>query len=71
MPAYVNENHKVVCFFKPGSKFDARYATLGFTDAAHLDDETMWPTEYAVTGMPTAVAATIDKLLRKAVATAD
>ncbi len=71
MPAYVDENDKVVCFFKPGSKFEARYATLGFTDSAHLDDGTMWPTEYAVTGMSTAVAATIDKLLRKAVATAD
>lgn len=67
MPAYVDENGKVVCFFKPASKFGARYSTLGFTDEAHLDDQTMWATEFAVTGISTAVAATIDKLLREAV----
>ena len=67
MPAYVDENAKVVCFFKPASKFGARYATLGFTDAAHLDDGDMWATEYAVTSMSADVASTIEKLLRKAV----
>jgi uncharacterized protein YdhG (YjbR/CyaY superfamily) len=67
MPAYVDEDGKVVCFFKPASKFGARYATLGFNDVAHLDDGTMWPTEYAVTGMSATVAATIDKIVRKAV----
>ena len=67
MPAYVDENGKVVCFFKPASKFGARYATLGFSDVAHLDDGLMWPTEYAVTGMSAAIAANIDKLVRKAV----
>ena len=67
MPAYVDENGKVVCFFKAASKFGARYATLGFNDAAALDDGDMWPTEYAVTTMSTAVATTITELVRKAV----
>ena len=71
MPAYADENGKVVCFFKPGVKFGARYATLGFTDAAHLDEGTMWPTEFAVTGMSATVATTIDQLVRKAVARAE
>ena len=70
MPAYADENGKVVCFFKPALKFGARYATLGFTDAAQLDEGTIWPTEYAVTGMSATVAATIDTLVRKAVAAA-
>ena len=67
MPAYVDDNAKVVCFFKPASKFGARYATLGFNDVAQLDDGDLWPTEYAVTRMSTAVAATIEELVRKAV----
>ena len=67
MPAYVDENAKVVCFFKPASKFGARYATLGFNDAARLDDGDMWPTEYAVTSMSAGVATSIEKLLQRAV----
>jgi uncharacterized protein YdhG (YjbR/CyaY superfamily) len=67
MPAYVDENGKVVCFFKPASKFGARYATLGFNDVARLDDGDMWPTEYALTTMSATVAATVEALLRKAV----
>jgi uncharacterized protein YdhG (YjbR/CyaY superfamily) len=67
MPAYVDENGKVICFFKPASKFGARYATLGFNDVARLDDGDMWPTEYAVTSMSAAVATTIETLVRKAV----
>jgi uncharacterized protein YdhG (YjbR/CyaY superfamily) len=67
MPAYVDENGKVVCFFKPASKFGARYATLGFNDVARLDDGNMWPTEYAVTSVSGAVATTIETLVRRAV----
>ncbi len=67
MPADVDQNGKVGRFFKPAVKFGARYATLGFNDVALLDDGMMWPTEYAVTGMSAAVAASIDKLVRKAV----
>jgi uncharacterized protein YdhG (YjbR/CyaY superfamily) len=67
MPAYVDENGKVVCFFKPASKFGARYATFGFTDVARLDDGDMWPTEYALTSASAQVATTIQTLMRKAV----
>jgi uncharacterized protein YdhG (YjbR/CyaY superfamily) len=44
MPAYVNKDGKVVCYFQSAQKFDARYATLGFNDAANLDEGAMWPT---------------------------
>ncbi len=69
MPAYVHEDGKVVCFFKPASKFGARYATLGFNDVAKLDDGDLWPTEYAVTSVSTSVTSTLEKLLKKAVGT--
>ena len=49
MPAYANKDGKVVCFFQSAQKFNSRYATLGFNDAANLDDGTMWPTAYALT----------------------
>ena len=71
MPAYVDGRDKVLCFFKPASKFGARYATLGFNDVARLDDGNIWPTEYAVTGMSGTVATTIEKLLHKAAGPSD
>jgi uncharacterized protein YdhG (YjbR/CyaY superfamily) len=49
MPAYANEAGKVVCFFKPRSKFKVRYSTFEFEQAANLDDGAIWPTGYAVT----------------------
>ncbi len=49
MPAYANENGKIVLFFKDAGKFKSRYATLGFEEAANLDDGPMWPTSYALT----------------------
>ncbi len=49
MPAYARDG-KVVCFYQCAQKFNARYATLGFTDQAHLDDGALWPTTFAVTG---------------------
>lgn len=67
MPAYVDENGKAVCFFKAASKFGVRYSTLGFNDAAHLDEGTLWPTEYAVTALSADVTATVAALLRRAV----
>ena len=70
MPAYVDENAKVVCFFKPATKFGVRYATIGFTDVAQLDDGDLWPTEYAVTTMSPTVSTTIARLLRTAVGAA-
>jgi uncharacterized protein YdhG (YjbR/CyaY superfamily) len=67
MPAYANEDGKVVCFFKAAAKFGARYATLGFNDAAHLDDGDVWPTEYAVTKLPDAEVKKLEKLVKRAV----
>src|SRR5918992_4002932 len=44
MPAYANKDGKVVCFFQSAQKFNARYATFGFSDKANLDEGAMWPT---------------------------
>ncbi|WMX48558.1 DUF1801 domain-containing protein [Streptomyces roseicoloratus] len=65
MPAYAKDG-KVLCFFKPASKFKARYATLGFSDVAALDDGVMWATEFAVTGLGPAVEERIATLLKTA-----
>jgi len=51
MPAYANEAGKVVCFYKPKSKFKVRYSTFEFDQAAKLDDGLIWPTAYAVTDL--------------------
>ena len=67
MPAYVDADGKVVCFFKPAVKFGARYATVGFSDVARLDEGDLWPTEYAVTSTSERVTATLTGLVRKAV----
>lgn len=67
MPAYANEEGKVICFFKNASKFNARYATIGFSDVAKLDEGKMWPTEYAVTELTTAEETRIIELIKKAV----
>ena len=67
MPAYANADGKVVCFFKSAEKFKDRYATLGFNDAAQLDDGVMWATSYALTKLTDAEEAKISKLVKKAV----
>ena len=66
MPAYARDG-KIVCFFQPAQKFKTRYATLGFNDAARLDEGTMWPVAYALTKMTGADEARIGALVRKAV----
>lgn len=66
MPAYAKDG-KVVCFFQSGQKFDTRYCTLGFNDAAKLDDCSMWPTSFAITEMNADVEARILDLVKKAV----
>jgi len=66
MPAYAKDGD-VVCFFQSARKFKMRYATLGFSDKANLDDGMMWPTAFAVTKMTAEVESTIGKLVRKAV----
>ena len=66
MPAYAKDG-KVVCFFKAASKFKSRYATLGFSDEAQLDDGTMWPTDFALKELTAADEARIAALVKKAV----
>ncbi len=66
MPAYANKDGKVVCFFQNADKFKARYATLGFNDAAHLDEGVMWPTAYALKQLTPAEEARIAALVKKA-----
>jgi uncharacterized protein YdhG (YjbR/CyaY superfamily) len=66
MPAYARENGKVVCWFKSAAKFKTRYATMGFSDQAALDDGALWPTEYAVTALGAAEVATVTALVERA-----
>jgi uncharacterized protein YdhG (YjbR/CyaY superfamily) len=66
MPAYAKDG-KVVCFFKPAEKFKARYATLGFSDKANLDEGAMWPTEFAVKELTAAAERQIRALVEQAV----
>jgi uncharacterized protein YdhG (YjbR/CyaY superfamily) len=66
MPAYANEDGKIVCFFQSADKFKARYATFGFNDAALLDDGTMWPTSFALRDLTAADEAKLRKLVKKA-----
>ncbi|GAB2746257.1 iron chaperone [Streptomyces bullii] len=66
MPAYALDG-KVVCFFQSAAKFKARYATLGFNDAAKLDDGAMWPTAFALTEVTADVEARIAALVKQAV----
>jgi uncharacterized protein YdhG (YjbR/CyaY superfamily) len=66
MPAYANEDGKVVCFFTPAAKFKERYATFGFSADAHLDEGTMWPTSWALTELTPADEARIAALVKKA-----
>ena len=67
MPAYADADGKVVCFFRNASKFKTRYATLGFSDKANLDDGSMWPTDYAVADLTKADEQRIADLVKKAV----
>jgi uncharacterized protein YdhG (YjbR/CyaY superfamily) len=67
MPAYANEAGKVVCFFKSAAKFKSRYATLGFEEAANLDDGAMWPTSFAVKELTPKEEAKIAALVKRAV----
>jgi len=66
MPAYA-KGGDVVCFFQSASKFKARYATIGFSVHANLDDGEMWPTSFALKTLTTADEAKIAKLVKKAV----
>ncbi len=65
MPAY-SKDGKIVCFFKPASKFKERYATFGFEQKANLDEGSMWPTAYALTELTAADEERIAALVKKA-----
>ncbi|HEX6140579.1 MAG TPA: DUF1801 domain-containing protein [Candidatus Limnocylindria bacterium] len=64
MPAYARDG-KVVCFFKPASKFKERYATFGFEAGARLDQGTMWPTSWAMTGLTAADGKALAELVKR------
>jgi uncharacterized protein YdhG (YjbR/CyaY superfamily) len=66
MPAYANKDGKNVCFFQSAQKFKTRYATLGFSDAAKLDDGEMWAVAYALKKLTAAEEARIGALVKKA-----
>ena len=66
MPAYARDG-KVVCFFQSAQKFNTRYATLGFSDEANLDEGAMWPSAFAVKELNPADEARIGALVKKAV----
>lgn len=66
MPAYARDG-KVVCFFQSAQKFNTRYATLGFSDTATLDEGVMWPTAFALMEMTAAEESRISALVKKAV----
>jgi uncharacterized protein YdhG (YjbR/CyaY superfamily) len=67
MPAYANQDGKIVCFFQTAQKFNTRYSTFGFNDVAKLDEGAMWPVAFALTELTAAGEAKISALVKKAV----
>lgn len=65
-PAYAKDG-KVICFFQGAYKYNTRYATFGFSDDANLEEGTMWPTAFALTGLSEGDGAVIGALVKKAV----
>jgi uncharacterized protein YdhG (YjbR/CyaY superfamily) len=66
MPAYAKDG-KVICFFRDARKFKTRYATLGFSDKANLDEGEMWPTDFALKELTPEIEARISALVKQAV----
>ena len=66
MPAYTKDG-KIVCFYRCAAKFNSRYATLGFSDPANLDEGNMWPTDFALKKVTDAEEARIIALVKKAI----
>ena len=66
MPAYTNADGKIVVAFKNSGKFDTRYSTLEFQDAANLDDGEMWPVSFALTNWSSAVEKKVAALVKSA-----
>jgi uncharacterized protein YdhG (YjbR/CyaY superfamily) len=67
MPAYADKDGKVVCHFQSADKFKSRYATLGFSDKAKLDDGNIWPNSFALKQLTAADEKTIRELVKRAV----
>jgi len=67
MPAYADQDGKVVCFFQPAQKFNTRYASFGFNDTANLDEGTLWPVAFALTELTAAAETKLAALVKKAV----
>jgi uncharacterized protein YdhG (YjbR/CyaY superfamily) len=67
MPAYANDDGKIVVFFQDSGKFKYRYSTLGFQDSAHLDDGDLWPVSYALKQWSTVVEKKVVELVKAAV----
>ena len=67
MPAYVNADGRTICFFQSGAKFKTRYSTLGFQEAAKLDDGNVWANAYAIVKLTPADEAKIAALIKQAV----
>ena len=67
MPAYAMDD-RIMCFFQNSQKFKTRYSTLGFSDNAHLDDGSMWPTSFAISDMDRCTEEKIVELLKRAIA---
>jgi uncharacterized protein YdhG (YjbR/CyaY superfamily) len=67
MPAYANKDGKVLCYFQSAEKFNSRYATLGFSDKANLDEGAMWSTSFALKELTAAEEARIGALVERAV----
>jgi uncharacterized protein YdhG (YjbR/CyaY superfamily) len=68
MPAYANNDGKVVCYFRNAGKFKERYSQFGFNDSANLDEGGMWPITYALKDLTKADEAKIRALVKRAVA---
>ena len=67
MPAYANDQDKIVVFFQDSGKFNYRYSTLGFQDQANLDDGDLWPVAYALQGWSAKVEKQVAALVKTAV----
>lgn len=67
MPAYANKDEKLICFFQAASKFNVRYATLGFQPDAKLDEGNMWATSFALLQLTSAEEEKIKALVKKAI----
>jgi hypothetical protein len=66
MPAYANQDGKIVCFFQSAQKFGTRYATFGFNESATLDDGAMWPVAFALKALTATEEKRIGALVKQA-----